>query len=524
LDLWPGVVKQPRPYFHFVSMSPGGAVPITNAYVIVDTNVLSVLEALAWRGYQPHDPQQQRASHFLRWLRKYDVDLVNTSFAVVEGAGFHAGGVRDYNVQKRYLPFEALRVMDEARLTEFLDSGDGAITVMPADDAERYLKDVVEDVTEMLPAFFAPAYLVALQLRLCRDAGMNMVATSRSVITLLADELNFVPAVPWLVTLLSCFGKPSIRRALEQEVFKFGGPPQQKAKDVRSAAWDLAYLELLNWQRRQQEAAPPGLTAAQTMVLVTDDDGLAKLGGLLSGSYQSNLSVSPDDLDGASGNADFDDAQEAMRRKRQLATPVVPDLQVVRQLAAALEAKLGIPSLSLTVQPAAESVPPNVPLLGELLRALEGLEGADLLEELARVRREHSDDLLYAALVALQLLSVDNARARGRAGVESLDGIVGRLDMVGRLRERRGEAAQLPSVGERLAAAWVRQDTFGANSLLFQVEVVDTGLYGPDLIIVARILREVIVDTAAARDEPPAAVFRRLDDQIGSLMARDTET
>jgi len=258
-------VKQPQPYFHFVSLSPGGAVPISNAWVIVDTSVLSVLEAMAWRGYQPQDVQQQRAAHFLRWLRRYDVDLVNTSFAVVEGAGFHTGGVRDYDVQKRYLPFEALRVLDETRLEEFLDSGDGVFTAMPADDAERYLTEVVADVTEMLPTIFGPAYLVVLQLWLCKDAGMDMVATCHSVMSLLADKLNFVPALPWAVTLLRCFAQPSVRRDLVQDVFKFDEParrrsPQERATRVQSAAWDLTYLEFLNRQRRQLDDAPPGLT------------------------------------------------------------------------------------------------------------------------------------------------------------------------------------------------------------------------------------------------------------------------
>jgi len=470
-------VKQPQPYFHFVSLSPGGAVPISNAWVIVDTSVLSVLEAMAWRGYQPQDVQQQRAAHFLRWLRRYDVDLVNTSFAVVEGAGFHTGGVRDYDVQKRYLPFEALRVLDETRLEEFLDSGDGVFTAMPADDAERYLTEVVADVTEMLPTIFGPAYLVVLHLWLCKDAGMDMVATCHSVMSLLADKLNFVPALPWAVTLLRCFAQPSVRRDLVQDVFKFDEParrrsPQERATRVQSAAWDLTYLEFLNRQRRQLDDAPPGLTAAQAMVLVTDDRGLARLGALFSGSYQSNLSVSPDILDGAAGNAAFDEAQEAMRRKRQSVTPAAPDVELVRQLAAGLEAQLGIPSLSLTVRPSGKSVSPSVPLMRELLRALDGWEGADLLERLARVRREHPGDLLYAALAALQLLADDNARARSRTGVGSLQ------DIVGRLRERAGQPPRLPTLGERLAAAWVRRDNFSANSLLWQVEVVDTGLYG----------------------------------------------
>lgn len=309
------------------------------------------------------------------------MDLVNTSFAVVEGAGFHTGGVRDSDVQKRYLPFEALRVLDENRLEEFLDSGDGVFAAMPADDAERYLTEVVADVTEMLPTIFGPAYLVVLQLWLCKDAGMDMVATCRSVMSLLADKLNFVPALPWAVTMLRCFAQPSVRRNLEQDVFKFDDParrrsPQERATRVRSAAWDLAYLEFLNRQRRQLDDAPPGLTAAQAMVLVTDDRGLARLGALFSGSYQSNLSVSPDILDGAAGNAAFDEAQEAMRRKRQSVTPAAPDVELVGQLAAGLEAQLGIPSLSLTVRPPGKSVSPSVPLIRELLRALDGCEGS----------------------------------------------------------------------------------------------------------------------------------------------------
>jgi hypothetical protein len=187
-------------------------------------------------------------------------------------------------------------------------------------------------------------------------------------------------------------------------------------------------------------------------------------------------------------------------------------------LAAGLEAQLGIPSLSLTVRPPGKSVSPSVPLIRELLRALDGCEGADLLERLVRVRREHPGDLLYAALAALQVLADDNARVRSRTGVESLQ------DIVGRLRERAGQPPQLPTLGERLAAAWVRRDNFSANSLLWQVEVVDTGLYGPALVGVALILQAVIVDTADARGEPPATVFRRLGDRIGCFIAKGGET
>lgn len=514
-------MKRPQPYFHFVSLSPGGAVPIANPYVLVDTSVLSVLEGMAWRGYQAQNVQQQRGAHFLRWLKKYDVESVNSSLAVVEGAGFHAGGVRDYDVQRRYLPFEGLRVLDETRLEEFLDSGDGVITMLPADDAERYSREVVEDVTEMLPTVFGPAYLVALQLWLCRDAGMDMLRTSQSVMSLLADELNFVPAIPWAVTLLRCFAQPSVRRELQQDVFKFDDPknrrsPEQRATRVRSAAWDLAYLEFLNRQRRRLDALPPEmLTLPDAMVLVTDDRGLAKLGSLFSGFYRSNLAVSPDILDGPAGIKAFDDAQEAMRRRRRSASPAAPDLQAVRALTARLETSLGIKSLSLDVRPGGEAVPPNVALMRELLRALNGHDGEALLAELVRVRSEHSGDLLHTALVALQLLSDDNGRARGRTGVECLQAVVSDL------RRDTKQTTQLPTIGERLAAAWVRGDSFSANALLREVEVVDTDLYGSAMIVVARILQEVIIDTAAAYGEPPAVVFRRLDDRIGRLLAEE---
>ncbi len=511
-------VKQP--YFHFVSLNPGGAVPITDAYVIVDTSVLSTITAMAWRGFQPRDPQQQRAAHFLRWLRKHDVDLVSTSFAVVEGSGFHAGGVRDFDVQKRYLPFEALRVLSETKLAEFLDSGNGAITYFPTDDAERYLTALVEDVTELIPTVFAPAYLVALKLWLCRDAGMDMVTTSRSVMRLLADDLAFVPAVPWAVSLLRCFGRASVRRDLEQDLFKFDDPthkrsPEQRAIRVRSAAWDLAYLEFLDHQRRQLAAAAPGSIKAGSMVLVTDDRGLARLGGLLSRSHPGHLAISPDDPDGPSGNRAVDEVRAAMRSSQRSAAAAAPDLAAVRELATRLESQLGVPSLSMTVRPEPASEPPDMSLMRGLLRALNGHEGTDLFDQLLLVRQTQAGDLLHVALSALRLLAEDNGRVRSRSGAETLQ------EVLGRLRERASRVGQLPTHGERLAAAWVRGDSFLANGLLREVEVVDPELYGPALVVVAVILQEVIFDTAAARGESPAEVFRRLDDRIGQYLAQD---
>ena len=110
------MAKVQRETFHIIDPRRGAPVPRFGIYAVLDTNVLTAMESLSKRGYDDRILEHRRAAHLLRWFLERDVDYVSTDFAIVEGAGFHAGGVSLHNVLFRSVPFEALRRLDEPEL------------------------------------------------------------------------------------------------------------------------------------------------------------------------------------------------------------------------------------------------------------------------------------------------------------------------------------------------------------------------------------------------------------------------
>jgi hypothetical protein len=496
--------KPLRETFHIVGQAAYNAVPMSGSYVIVDTNVLSILERIADKGYNPSELQQRRGAHFLRWLLRSDVDLVNTTFALLEGSGFHSGPVSLYSLLHRSLPFEALRCLDEGSLDIFLASRTGSLSQAPVDYIESHYKSILEEAAGLLPTQFGPAYLVALQLRLCDERKLGRRETAMQVMDLLARRLNFVPAVPWLTTMLSCFARNADRRTVAQEILKH--TDKRKRKAVLSGAWDLAYLSFLSGMRAEVDTASDAKIGQP--VLVTDDDALARLAAQI---HADGSSLFLDDgVIDPHYSADCEEMSRLMRARRFGVRPSKPSLSGVIELARELEAALDVPPLGFLVKPPKRVIEPNLKAMSALLRLVPTMDGVELLEGLVRARS--TGDLLFEGLRLARTFVESNARAHKRTELESLAYIVDTL-------RRRSESSAPPQIGEMIVVAWVRRLEIYANSALERVEVIQPGLYGPALGYVVLFLREILTDTATAQHETLDIVLARLMGNLEALQS-----
>ena len=489
------MARTQRETFHIIGQSDYGAVPTSGAYVVVDTSVLSIIEGLAINGYVNSNVQHRRAASFLRWLEQYDVDFVNTTFAVIEGSGFHAGGVSFYNVLHRSMSFEVLRRLSREDLDEFLASGEGLKRYVRIEDLEEHYKATLDDAAELLLTTLGPSYLVTLKLRLCFDQRITGKAAADKVMAMLADELNLVPGIPWVTTLLACFGTARVRRKLVQEVLKH--PNTDIRKSVLSGAWDCAYLQLIsNFRSQLPRLRELNISAP---VIVTDDNGLAYLSSCMHG--EGHGFMLDEALLDPGMSSDYEATVVAMWERRLWARPGAPDLPTIQRVANVLEDALDIPHSTLAVEPPIKTITPNIDLIRALLRALN-LEREQLLHELVGIRPQ-GDVLVMGLLLACPLVE-DNASAHERTSSESFERIV--------LAVRRSTAdTGPPTIGEMIVSAVVRRDTIRANALLEQVEVVQPGLYGSALLYLAVFLRVLLIDTAAAYGEQLGDVLQRLE-------------
>ncbi len=493
------MAKVQRVTFHIIDGRGGGPVPRSGIYAVLDTNVLSAMESLSKRGYRDDILEHRRAAHLLRWFLELDVDYVSTDFAIVEGAGFHAGGVSLHNVLFRSVPFEALRRLDEPELESFLRSGTGILAHMPSTALEEHYANLLDQTQETMRTTFGPAYLVALELRAAFRDGAPPPETINRVIDLLAKDLNVVPGVPWAAATLFCFGTNKVRQAMAHKVLKCANPAARKS--VLSGAWDLAYLQFLTLLRTQ--VSHFAATDISTPVVITDDDGLADLAALLPAEH-GGIAIDEALID-PKHRRHWHAAHRAMSDLRSTAVPGEPDLATIEALARGREERLGIEPSRLKVLPPSVSPEPDKALLLALLDALP-LRGADLLTRLADIRACHPGDLLFAGVQMVGPLTMDNATARGRSTSATLESVVTRV--------RRDTEVTGPQIGEMLVAAAVRQDHISGNALLERVEVVQTSLYGPALVYVAVFLQELLTDTAESRGEELANVLQRLSHRV----------
>jgi hypothetical protein len=111
-----------RETFEFTGQSSAGVVPLKRGLIILDTNVMSVLESVARKGFRASDVQHRRVEHLLRWLYARPDDQMFTLFGVLEGAGFHEGGVSSYQMFRRAIATSAVVAWARDHIDELVTS------------------------------------------------------------------------------------------------------------------------------------------------------------------------------------------------------------------------------------------------------------------------------------------------------------------------------------------------------------------------------------------------------------------
>jgi hypothetical protein len=493
--------------FDFVGQADYGAVRLHHPFVILDNNVLSAIQSVCQRGYHPDIPEHRRAAHLLRWLIEHDVEYIDDSLAVIEGSGFHAGGLSSYGVLYRAMSIAAASRMTREQLEDFLAGGKPLGEVFGTDFDEA-TEDLLKTMKDALAFSVYPAYIVALQLRKSAVAGASVHEAVAAVMTVLSDELNYVPVVPWLTTLLQAYGVRTVKRTLRAEVLKTQKTkPDEVRYAVLSAGWDMGYLEQMRVWRAVTRNTPHEETH-QRPVLVTGDKGLAKLAAMFYGPAADDKYVELDsDLVDPCWKREATWAVSEMVFRRAIKAWAVPRLEVCRQLIHRLEGDLGLaPSnLDLWLTVRLEFDPQSVLVVLSIVQT----DNEKLLAEVER-HLEHHDLLMTGFAVARGLLR-DNAAARGRSDTDSLAAIAQSL------RSRAGvHSTQLPA--ETLLAASVATKTLSFNAELERLHFTH-GTVGPAILYYIAFIRATLADTGSARGMTKDALVALLRKKVTAWAA-----
>jgi hypothetical protein len=481
--------------FQFTGQAHGGVVPLAHAVLVLDTNVVSALHGVAKRGFDLERTSDLRVAHLLRWLEARPGVDVFPLFGILEGAGFHEGGLSSYSLVQR--AFVSLGTVGYGRQQpdDWIRSGDPLPDLLVPDQAV-HPREMVNAAETLLPWTVLPCYVAALAAALADQQGKDALAGAASVHRRLVAELDFVPLFGWLTAALLFLGHTSLRRELRQALFKL-----QRA-DVRmsclSAAWDLGYLQLLSIAR--SPTLDP-LFGGRLPILVTEDRQLAPtsiLARCIGNTPKFELHAETFDPRWRDEALDLLKNCQA-ERLRVPGRP--PDWDTSVSAARRLERELGIKSFpGLTVHSPTITIEVHHDQLVNFLALLRVRDASAVVTEL--VQRE--EDVEPAGLVVVSRLIEDNAQAHGRSVDASWDAVLDRLPagwqqsstLVLTLKTVRAVADK----DWQLATAWRQRVALDAMDGFVSLWLWRCG-------------RELLADTAIARNEP-------VDDLLSRLIGR----
>lgn len=490
-----------RQQFEILGQGFGGAIPPSRAFVLLDTNVVSVLETIARKGFNPESTGHRRAEHLLRWLSGRDDDAILTMFGVLEGAGFHAGAVRPYMLLRRAVAANALIAWARDHLDEII----GSRAPLPTQAIQRGLIDArtaYEDSEPLVEAAVLPSLVAALSCAVADRSSRPPVERAQLVHDRLVSEVNRIPTFGWLTAALLFMGRPDIRNRLRTSLFKL-----QEA-DVRqsclSAAWDLGYLEVMNLARVPQiqtdwlEDRPP--------VLVTEDGALSWVASSLimwrggTGDYA---------IDNELWDVPFRDAAvnllEQNQRRRAAVRRVPPRWALYEKAARRLLRDLGVDDApTLRMRPRTVWVRPE---RDDINAYVQLVVLPDARDALLRLHNQREGDALIGALWVVVDLVLDNADARRRPPEESWEAIARAI--TAETDKTDPDPSHLVLGALSIAHAVWTKAWEQLNAALEDISIA--GSFRPTIMYLWKIGRMIIDDTANARNIPTDEITRLLE-------------
>jgi hypothetical protein len=483
--------------FSFVGQAHAGLVPDEGSLLVLDTNVVSALHSVARRGIDLERPTDQRVAHLLLWLHDRPSAAVFHVFGIAEGAGFHRGALEHHALMERGC--SSLAVIEHGRIhgEEWVSSGEPLPNMwMPSEAISP--RNVTEVIETLLPLTVLPCYVAALAAALADRRGQQPLEAATSVFRRLVAEIDYVPLFGWLASALLFLGKPTLRRDLRQELFKFQRPDLRLS--CLSAAWDLGYLQLLSLIRSPLLS---GFFEARMPILVTEDGRLAPT-AVLAPCFSNTpaFEVSGDLLDSA-----FEEEALALVQactEERLAGGTIPEWDGCNAATASLEEEL-----ELEATPFAPTAATLVVKLGrDEIGAFVELLRFDSVNEIIN-RYDHLDPKIeFAGLEVVAGLLGDNARARGRLVEESL-----RVVLAKPLTEAESPSTILVSV-LNMVSACLRDDSQMTSA--WGQKLIVGGHEGWIWPCLWWFGRKVLEDTAVARGDSIETLVSRLYQRCGS--------
>jgi hypothetical protein len=491
------VMQTPRGVekFQLTGQAWGGSVPDHNVVLVLDTNVISALYSVARNGFDLEKTTDRRVAHLLDWLAARPDVSCSTLFGVVEGAGFHRGGLSSFHIVQRATAAVLTINYGRRHHRDWVVSGE-PLPPMSLPVEHVHPRAVMEAAEALLPWTVLPSYVAALLVALIDKQGTTGVAALEELYARLVEELNFIPTFGLVVGSLAFVGTRSLKRELRQTLFKL------QATDIKrsclSAGWDLGYLQLLSLSRF------PGITLfdGRVPVLATADRQLVPTALLPYCSDNTGTFA----LGGELFDTQYrDDAMATLMRmqvERLGVTPQAPEWGRCAAATARLEQELGIEGseeLALVGPPVTVST--SLREYQAFLRIVNMSDPGAAVEALA-----HSDeDLLWAGLSALGALVADNARAREQAVDVSWRTLASSLDTGSK---DIGAAA----ITLNLARAMGMDDGYLMAAWAEQLEMEN--LQGVALVWLWLGTRSILEDTADCLGRPIEELLRRIEQQL----------
>lgn len=236
---------------------------------VIDTNVISQIERLVRGGTA--DATTLKAAALCRDLADRPWITIVDEFAWIEGSSFHqAAGLSPTSIVIRDV---AARLL-ESRPRDLVATVHSISGWRLPDGYDENVRRNLDDAISAMQLTVIPCYLAALVLeeRYGNTSPAGLTADDViDVLTVLHEQLNYVPGVLFAALKLACLGTPDSRTAA-MRVLKTGrkSPKVKEYLPIRnalSAAWDLGVLQLLSVKLSQRVNA----------ALVTSDNALADI-------------------------------------------------------------------------------------------------------------------------------------------------------------------------------------------------------------------------------------------------------
>lgn len=468
------MVKQQRDDLLCVGVT-GLVDDLSGADLILDTNVVGLLYRLGQSGYRDDDLGLRRVVSWLRRVQATPPDGIAIDLGVIENSSYHAGFLNPRTALPSLLLADRLPRLDADQLTGLVESGRPVEITYSGPELDVALARLEQSADALLPMLLGPAYLTVLAAHASRARGADWRTGLSDALAMLA-RLDYVAPAVLSVIGLNWAGHGYARTRVSNSVLKSDGADLRRS--ILSGAWDVAVLSLRSYLTTRLGGGRP--------VIVTDDGALAELAGMIEVDPD-GVSLVPDSLFDAERRPVFEAAVRDLFEARQLSDPALPSKELLAELAAPLEAQLGIEPLRYEVASEVATPPVRAEDLADTLRAgaLEPDAKRDAL--VAAVQRP---EMMLAACYLVRGLLADNSQARGRSEAEGLE------VMIARFRSRMSLDKGSFQLGEQLIGAMLDGTTHVFNGLLGRA----AGPEGPAaLAYLWEFIGVILEDTAVAR-------------------------